>query len=132
MSKSLDIFFPFLSCFFDEFSRFEYFGKGFVWFLLSYIFTGLVHAYVGCTVWDLIRGKYADTIWSGNLRSNQEVIISFHRWTPKDFTLHCNAISINVLPNEYIQAAVKDLPPMDKKPGFTNKSTLSLKRKYIF
>ena len=61
-----------------------------------------------------------------------EVIISFHRWTPKDFTLHCNAISTPVLPNDSRQAAVRDLPPMDKKPGFTRKSALSLKRKYIF
>ena len=55
-----------------------------------------------------------------------EVIISFHRWTPKDFTIHCNAISTHVLPNDSRQAAVRDLPPMGKKPGFTQKSTLSL------
>ena len=37
MSKRLDIFFfPFI-LFSVEFSRFEYFGNGFVWFLLSYV-----------------------------------------------------------------------------------------------
>ena len=48
-------------------------------------------------------------------------------------TLHYIAMhSVHVLPNESRQAAVRDLPPMDKKPGFTCKCTLSLKCKHIF